>query len=189
MLNDGSGMNLAEVQHVRSVLIVDDEESQRRRLAADFSRKGCSARTAATLEEAVALAREQPVDLAVVDLQLADRSGLDVLEILRAESLAARIVVLSGYASVPVTVAAMRLGAFDVVTKPASAAALLDALEPAALRERPTHAELPSLGRTEWEHIQRALHDAGGSISEAARRLGIPRRTLQRKLRKAPPQQ
>jgi two-component system response regulator RegA len=112
-----------------------------------------------------------------------------VLETLLAEGLAGRVVVVSGYASVPVAVAAMRLGAWDVVSKPATAASLLGSLEPEALRARPSRADLPSLGRTEWEHIQRALRDAGGSISEAARRLGIPRRTLQRKLRKAPPAQ
>jgi two-component system response regulator RegA len=177
------------VPQVRTVLIFDDEVPLRRRLAADFNRRGCTARAAADLEEALTMAREQPVDLAIVDLQLGDRSGLEVLEALHAERLAARIVLLSGYASVPVAVVAMKMGAWDVVTKPATAASLLGALESDALRARPSRAELPSLGRTEWEHIQRALRDAGGSISEAARRLGIPRRTLQRKLRKAPPQQ
>src|SRR5262249_60949897 len=45
----------------------------------------------------------------------------------------------------------------------------------------------PSLARAEWEHISRVLSDCGGNISEAARRLGMHRRSLQLKLRKYPP--
>ncbi|MFP3984383.1 MAG: response regulator transcription factor, partial [Desulfurivibrionaceae bacterium] len=45
----------------------------------------------------------------------------------------------------------------------------------------------PSLARTEWEHINRVLADCGGNISKTAKKLGIHRRTLQRKLYKYPP--
>jgi two-component system response regulator RegA len=46
---------------------------------------------------------------------------------------------------------------------------------------------VPSLDRVEWEHLQRVLADCDGNVSEAARRLGLHRRTLQRKLHKRPP--
>jgi two-component system response regulator RegA len=47
----------------------------------------------------------------------------------------------------------------------------------------------PTLARAEWEHIQRVLLDCDGNVSEAARRLGILRQSLQRRLRKhAPPE-
>jgi len=167
---------------VRSVLIVDDEQPLREKLLDEFVRRGCAARGAATVAEAVALARAEPVDLAVVDLQLGSESGLDVVERIAGERLARRVVVLSGYASVAVTVAAMRLGAADVVNKPAGIDRLLDEAGPL-----PDKLEVPSLHRNEWEHIQRVLRDCAGSVSETARKLGIPRRTLQRKLRKAPP--
>jgi two-component system response regulator RegA len=42
------------------------------------------------------------------------------------------------------------------------------------------------LSRLEWEHIQKVLTECGGNISETARRLGMHRRTLQRKLAKRP---
>jgi two-component system response regulator RegA len=48
-------------------------------------------------------------------------------------------------------------------------------------------AETPSLARAEWEYIHRVLADCADNISEAARRLGIHRRSLQRKLQKYPP--
>ena len=46
--------------------------------------------------------------------------------------------------------------------------------------------EVPSLARVEWEHIQRVLADCDGNVSQAARLLGIHRRSLQRKLSKFP---
>ena len=53
--------------------------------------------------------------------------------------------------------------------------------------KRPPEDSMQSLHRLEWVHIQRALSDCDGNISAAARRLGIHRRSLQRKLSKVPP--
>jgi two-component system response regulator RegA len=50
-------------------------------------------------------------------------------------------------------------------------------------------AAAPSLARVEWEHIQRVLSDCGGNISQAAKLLGMHRRSLQRKLNKYPPRE
>ena len=107
----------------------------------------------------------------------------------KAMGAATRILVLTGYGSIATAVEAMRLGAMGYLTKPADAEEILRALEgqtaPLAL---PETLSTPSLARVEWEHMQRILADCAGNVSEAARRLGIHRRSLQRKLQKVPPQ-
>ena len=99
----------------------------------------------------------------------------------------ARLIVLTGYGSIPSALEAVRLGADDYLLKPASADQVLAALEghdgPSA---RPAAGDLPSLARLEWEHIQRVLQQHDGNISQAARALHMHRRTLQRKLAKKP---
>lgn len=132
-------------------------------------------------------------DCAVVDLRLADGSGLEAVERLLGRWPEIRIVVLTGYGSIATAVEAMRLGVVDYLTKPADADQILDALSPAAAdgasseeRSLP-RVESPSLERVEWEHIQRVLHDCGGNITRAADQLGLHRRTLQRKLAYRPP--
>ena len=101
-----------------------------------------------------------------------------------------RIVVLTGYGSIATAVDAMRLGATSYLPKPADADEILLAFDRAEAPPDAAPAEgppAPSLARAEWEHLNRVLADCGGNISEAARRLGIHRRSLQRKLQKYPP--
>lgn len=97
---------------------------------------------------------------------------------------------LTGYGSIATALQAVRLGAADYLTKPADADQILAALQgsprpPANSPDAPD--TTPSLDRVEWEHMQRVLHDCGGNISQAARALGLDRRSLQRKLAKYPP--
>ena len=101
-----------------------------------------------------------------------------------------RIVVLTGYGSIATAVDAVKLGATHYLPKPADADEILAAFDARGGRRRaPRRREFPapSLARAEWEHIQRVLGDCGGNVSEAARRLGMHRRSLQLKLRKHPP--
>jgi len=93
--------------------------------------------------------------------------------------------VLTGYGSIVTAVEAIKLGATNYLTKPADADDILNVLQ--AGSSDATQPPTPSLARTEWEHIQRVLADCSGNISEAARRLGLHRRSLQRKLGKNPP--
>ena len=91
--------------------------------------------------------------------------------------------VLTGYGSIATAVESMKLGATSYLTKPADAdqiVAAFDGTQPS------DEAEVPSLARVEWEHIQRVLADCSGNVSQAARMLGIHRRSLQRKLSKYP---
>ncbi|MCL4156561.1 UNVERIFIED_CONTAM: hypothetical protein GTU68_030933 [Idotea baltica] len=83
---------------------------------------------------------------------------------------------------------ALRLGADDYLLKPAGIDSIIGALSGKSVHgDRELRSDPPSLARVEWEHIQRILHDCSGNISQAAIRLGIDRRTLQRKLAKQPP--
>jgi two-component system response regulator RegA len=119
------------------------------------------------------------------------RSGLELVQALHEIDPATRVVVLTGYGSIATAIDAVRLGATYYLPKPADAddivAAFARADAPPLEPPEPEYEEAPSLARAEWEHINRVLSDCGGNISEAARRLGIHRRSLQRKLQKYPP--
>ena len=175
-----------------AILLVDDDEVFRERLARALRERGYDVVTAAEHGAAVAATRGRRFHFAVVDLKMPGPSGLDVVRDLKAIDGATRIVVLTGYGSIPSTVEALRRGAHNYLSKPTDADDILAALEseprpspgPSIPAEPP-----PSLARAEWEHISRILSDCGGNVSEASRRLGITRRTLQLKLKKYPPRQ
>jgi len=170
----------------RSLLIVDDDDVFRERLARAFVGRGYEVRTAVDADSALAAARAESPELALVDLRMPGASGLSVVEGLAGIDVATRVVVLTGWGSVPTAVEAMKKGAHFYLQKPAS----LDEIE-AAFGDEPvlltSQEALPSLARAEWEYLQRALAECQGNISEAARRLGLHRRSLQRKLQKYPP--
>jgi two-component system response regulator RegA len=172
-----------------SILVVDDDETFRRRLARALDDRGYDVRMARDYDTAMQSAREDSPQLAVVDLKMPGRSGLELVRDLLAVDPTTRIVVLTGYGSIATAVDAMRLGAKHYLPKPADADEILNALthdmNPLDVPARELTA--PSLARAEWEHMQRVLADSNGNISEAARRLGIHRRSLQLRLRKNPP--
>lgn len=173
-----------------SILIVDDDERFREQLARALSRRGFEVREAHDYDSALAAANEESPELAVVDLRMPGKSGLEVLRDLVALDENTRVVVLTGYGSIATAVEAMRLGAANYLPKPADAHDILAAFERAdapPLVGVSDDFEAPSLERTEWEHIQRVLAECEGNISRAARRLRIHRRTLQRKLARFPP--
>jgi two-component system response regulator RegA len=171
-----------------SLLVVEDDEILRERLARAFRARGLDVRAAATVEEAEQLASSDPPDLALVDLRLGSSSGLDLVAALNRIDPETTIVVLTGYGSVATAVEALRRGAAHYLTKPADADEILAAFDrvqgEAAAQSAPL--QPMSLDRVEWEHINRVLMDCGGNVSEAARVLGLHRRTLQRKLAKLP---
>lgn len=177
---------------VPSLLIVDDDRVLRERLARAFRERGFDVSTAADAEEALSLAKEESPEMAVVDLRMPGRSGLELVRELHALDPQTRIVVLTGYGSIATAVEAVRLGAANYVAKPADVDDLLAAFaraEAPPLVGTDVSYAAPSLARAEWEHINRVLADCGGNISEAARRLGIHRRSLQRKLQKYAPKE
>ena len=175
-----------------SILLVDDDEVFRLRLARAFDERGYDVRTAADYEQAVTEARRDSPEFAVVDLRMPGHSGLELVRALKDIDPTTKTVVLTGYGSIATAIDAMRLGAHYYLSKPADADDIVAAFaraEAPPLQPPDTDYKAPSLARAEWEHINRVLSDCGGNISEAARRLGIHRRSLQRKLQKYPPRQ
>ena len=176
-----------------SVLLVDDDTRLRSRMARAFEERGYEAQQADGHDEALAIAHEESTEFAVVDLRMPGKSGLDVVRELHQIDPSTKIVVLTGYGSIATALEAMRLGATHYLTKPADVDEVIasfdrDHSEPgdAAAPENGAEPETPSLARVEWEHIQRVLTDCDGNITKAAERLGIHRRSLQRKLAKFP---
>ena len=172
------------------LLLVDDSELFRERLARAFRDRDFEVRTAADYDEAMRLARKVSPDLAVVDLRMPGRSGLELVRDLLVVCPSTRVLILSGFGSISTAVEAVKLGAVNFLPKPADADDILAAFERSEITPEETQTEnqaVPSLARAEWEHIHRVLADCAGNISEAARRLGIHRRSLQRKLRKRAP--
>ena len=174
----------------QTILVVDDDDVFRERLARALGDRGYEVRTAASAADALASATADSPEMAVVDLRMPGESGLALVRDLKEIDGSTKVVVLTGYGSIATATDAMRLGATHYLPKPADADEVIaaftkDEVPPLVALETGTSA--PSLARAEWEHINRVLADAGGNISEAARRLGIHRRSLQRKLQKYPP--
>jgi two-component system, response regulator RegA len=172
------------------ILVVDDDDAYRTRLVRALRDRGFEVEGAASVGEATeALQRFRPMR-AILDLRLADGSGIELMKSLLALDPALACLVLTGYGSIATAVEAVRHGAIDYLTKPVDADEILLAFDARARGAAPAapSVQVPSLHRVEWEHIQRVLADCGGNISEAARQLGMHRRTLQRKLGKKPTQ-
>jgi len=170
-----------------TLLLVDDDEVLRERLGRALRERGFEVTTAESGEAAIAIARRDAPEFAVVDLRMPGISGIDVLDALRTIDPATRVLMLTGYGSIATAVEATRRGAVGYLSKPADADEVVAALTGRPVAEGDVEIDTPSLARAEWEHIQRVLTDCAGNISETARRLGIHRRSLQRKLQKYPP--
>lgn len=170
-----------------TVLIADDDHVFRRGLARFLTAQGFSVREASNVDQALAQIDslgERPH--AVVDLLLGADSGLDVIAQLKQRIPKIRIVLVSGYCSIATTVEAMGIGAADCVLKNCGGDAIFGAL--IGSQRSPAYTpKPPSLAQVEWEHIQNVLRLCAGNVSETARVLNIPRRSLQRKLRRYAP--
>ena len=176
----------------QAALIVDDDEVFRNRLCRAFASRGWQAEAAANSAAALRLAESLSPDLAVVDLRLPSIGGLEIVRDLRRMDETICIIMLTGYGSIPTALSAIKLGANHYLSKPADADQILacyQKLMDGTGPEPPPVAgsDTPSLARVEWEHIQRVLADCAGNISQAAKLLGLHRRSLQRKLSKYPP--
>lgn len=169
-------------------LLVDDDDVLTSVLARALTRRGFKCMEAQSAEQALDLCRSRPFDRVVLDLKLAESSGLQLIPQLLAIQPEMKIVMLTGYSSIATAVEAIKLGAENYLPKPASVEDILLAFSSASGHETLAVDDLtpPSVDRLEWEHIQRVLQEHDGNISATARALGMHRRTLQRKLSKRP---
>ena len=185
-MSDGGGDGDGDGEGQRRLLIIEDDAMFARTLARSFERRGyrvAAIAGPAELETAVAALRP---DHAVVDLRLGNASGLTCVERLHAIDPAMRIVVLTGFASIATAVEAVKLGATNYLSKPANSDDIEAAFEASGTGDASVELDAAptSLRTLEWEHIHQTLADCGFNVSEAARRLGMHRRTLARKLGK-----
>lgn len=173
-----------------TILLVDDDEFFRERLVRAFLKRGFDVHGAASYDEAIPLIEEFRPQLAVVDLRMPGKSGLELITAAKEKVPEMLIIVLTGYGSIATATEAVRRGALYYLSKPADVDDILNAF--ARDSDSPEDIEPedftpPSLARVEWEHIQRVLADCDGNISAAAKKLNLHRRTLQRKLYKYAP--
>lgn len=173
---------------VRDVLVIDDDETFNMVLSRALMRRGFRVTSAPTASDALALAKQTVPDAAVLDLNLGDSSGLALIQPLLSIAPNCSIIVLTGYASIATAVEAIKLGAVQYLAKPVEVDAVVAAFSEHAGEDftAATPSDPLSVGRLEWEHIQRVLLENDGNISATARALKMHRRTLQRKLAKRP---
>jgi len=172
----------------RPLLIIEDDCTFLRTLRRSFERRGYTVFTASNLEEALPTIKSNSLGYAVVDLKLnGSASGLSCIQALHIHDPTILIVVLTGFASITTAVEAIKLGACHYLAKPSNTDDIEAAFGHIAgasaveLSDRST-----SLKTLEWERIHETLVQTGFNISETARRLGMYRRTLARKLEKNP---
>lgn len=175
---------------METILLVDDEDFFRDRMNRAFIRRGYTTFIASCYDEAMEVIASHTPSMAVVDLKMPGKSGLQIIKDGLKIVPNLNMIVLTGYGSIATATEAIKLGAIAYLAKPADVDEIIKAFSDnssldleSSLEELPP----PSLARVEWEHIQRILADCDDNISCAAKRLGIHRRTLQRKLYKYAP--
>lgn len=173
------------------ILIIDDDETFNAILSRALTRHGLNVASCLEASQALDLATSFAPDAIILDLRLGDESGLQLIKPLLEVQANAKILVLTGYASLATAVQAIKLGAMDYLPKPVDAKTILNTLDrlnspEETTEDMPISDEPISLKRLEWEQIQRVLNENNGNISSTAKQLGMYRRTLQRKLQKKP---
>ena len=171
----------------KSLLIVDDDNPFRERLARAMEKKGFEVSQAEGVKKGIEVVKIKKPAFAVVDLRLNDGNGLEIVKVIQNSNPNSRIIMLTGYGNISTAVAAIKQGAIDYLAKPADA----DDVEKALLADPNRKAEPPenpmSADRVKWEHIHRVFELCNRNVSETARRLKMHRRTLQRILSKRSP--
>ena len=167
-------------------LIIDDDTVFCRILKKSLDKLGY--KVGVTHDGATALmqASELLPNYIILDLNIGQENGVDLIEPLLAIVPQAKILMLTGYASIATAVSAVKLGAYHYLPKPCGIDDILKAfdIQAANPKDSTSSDERLSLGRHEWEYIHQVLEECQGNVSEAARVLKIHRRTLQRKLQK-----
>jgi two-component system, OmpR family, KDP operon response regulator KdpE len=146
------------------ILVVDDEPQILRALKTNLSAAGYEVETAATGEEALAMAASNPPDALILDLVLPDVGGTDVTRELRTWS-SLPIVVLSAVGDEGEKVAALDAGADDYVTKPFGMEELLARLRASLRRSGPPNGPVIELGMLTLDLEKKALFVNGKRVA------------------------
>ena len=171
----------------KSLLIVDDDNPFRERLARAMEQKGFQVAQAGSVKEGITSAKISPPAFAVVDLRLNDGNGLEVIAKIQKQKNDSKVIILTGYGNIPTAVAAVKAGAIDYIPKPADADDIESALLASPLSKATPPENPMSADRVKWEHIHRVFELCNRNVSETARKLKMHRRTLQRILSKRSP--
>ena len=186
MAGSSSTINVKDYKD-KSLLIVDDDNPFRERLARAMEKKGFVVTQAESVKKGIDSLKITKPAFAVIDLRLNDGNGLEVVKEIQSLNNNSRIIMLTGYGNIPTAVAAIKHGAIDYLAKPADA----DDVEKALLADPKSKAQPPenpmTADRVKWEHIHRVFELCNRNVSETARRLKMHRRTLQRILSKRSP--
>ena len=176
-------MNQIPEPHSAKILLVEDDDAFRKTLARYLARQGMTVFETGVFSEAEQIAGQERPALALLDINLGEDSGLNLIAPLRRANPDCRIVMLSGCTEIAFAVAATKMGAADYLVKPVEGEAILSGL----LAERTNDFRMPQqecmpLEELEKSHITRVLAANKGNISRTAQVLDMHRRTLQRKL-------
>jgi two-component system response regulator RegA len=172
------------------VLVVDDDRIFNARLGKALADRGWIAESALDGEAALRLACDVRPNLAIVDLRLPGMNGLDLIQKLHQIDTRICVIMLTGYGNIATALTATKLGASHYLNKPVDADQILSAYDRIQTMEstaEPDENSVPSLAMVEWEYMQRVLAGCNGNVTQAAKLLGLHRRSLQRKLSKFPP--
>ncbi len=166
---------------MKNLLIIEDDATFAAGLVRAFSRRGYACSLAASCAEGLEIARRQEPRYVLIDLNLGDETTQDLIAPLRRVLPKSVLVILTGFGTIPSTVLAMKDGADHYLCKPITPETIESAFETASSSRNGTSASLWNL---ENDHIVKVLEECGGNISQAAKSLGLHRRTLQRRLKK-----
>lgn len=172
---------------MNTILLIDDDETFCQVMQRALTRRGYTVDAFQSASSSITAAKNNLYSKAIVDLKIAQDSGLNLIKELKLINQDMDIIMLTGYSSISTAVEAIKHGALNYFCKPVEVDEILQAFSKTDSSSANIISEArPSLERFEWEHIQKTLQDNNGNISLTARILGMHRRTLQRKLQKKP---
>lgn len=169
-----------------SFLLVDDDGVFAQRFAKALTSRGLIVSVATNVTDAKTIIEMNAPDYAIVDLNIAGESGLEVIEALTASNPDARAIILTGYGNLPNTVAAVKSGAKDFLSKPATVEEVLLALKKPTSSKQDIPSDIRPADEVRLKHIHSVYRQCDYNVSETARKLSMHRRTLQRILSKNP---
>lgn len=172
-----------------NLLIVDDDLPFRERLSRSMEKKGFTVESFSDSKETINRIKEKDFQYAIIDMRLADGSGLELIKFLKNNNPETKSLLLTGYGNIATAVAAIKSGAVDYLPKPAEADQIYNALMSSGEKLPPPPENPMTADRVRWEHIQRVFILCNRNVSETARRLRMHRRTLQRILNKHAPKE